>query len=78
MTVTGTVIPNSVWGSNPYTADSDINTAAVHAGLVAIGGTATIRIVDMGTVSSFTGSSNNGVNTLNYSAPYCGIRLTTV
>lgn len=74
MTIIGSS-SGSVWGSNPYTSDSDIATAAVHAGLVANGATATIRVVDMGTVSSFFGSTNNGVSTANYSAPFCGVRL---
>jgi hypothetical protein len=77
ITVTGTSTGN-VWGSNPYTADSDINTAAVHAGLVTVGGTATIRVIDMGTVPNFTGSVNNGVSTRNYSAEFCGVRLTSL
>jgi hypothetical protein len=42
---------------------------------VSVGATATIRVIDMGNVTSFTGSTNNGVSTRNYSAEFCGIRL---
>jgi hypothetical protein len=51
----------AIWGTDVYTDDSDIGTAAVHAGLItfAAGGTVTIEIADG--QSSYTGSTRNGV-----------------
>jgi len=56
----------SVWGSDIYTDDSSICTAAVHVGLIASnrGGTVTIEIRPGR--ASYLGSTRNGVTTLNY------------
>jgi hypothetical protein len=57
---------DSVWGTDVYTDDSSIGTAAVHAGIItfAAGGTVTIRILaDPG---SYTGTTRNGVTSLDY------------
>ena len=49
-----------VWGSNPYTDDSSVCTAARHAGAIdKTGGLVTITI--SGGKSSYTGSTSNGV-----------------
>ncbi|MDB5386406.1 MAG: hypothetical protein JWM11_2052, partial [Planctomycetaceae bacterium] len=62
--VTGRV-DGVVWGAGPYTSDSDIGTAAVHAGWVKEGETRvlTVRIVDGTKEASFSGSTANGVAT---------------
>jgi hypothetical protein len=75
ITVTGS---NSGWvgGSNPYTFDSAMARAAVHAGLVAVGETATIKRWSMGVVSGFTGSTQNGITTSSWSSATCGVYLT--
>ncbi len=54
----------SVWGSGPYTSDSSLAAAAVHAGRVAFGETKEVRIrmVDMQGMT-IRGSSKNGVET---------------
>ena len=55
----------SVWGSHPYTADSDICRAARHAGLIAEGGgRVTLRMG--GAEPRFEGSRRNGVSTTDY------------
>lgn len=56
----------SVWGSGPYTDDSSICTAAVHAGRIqfATGGVVTARIVPG--LARYAGSARNGVTTNNY------------
>jgi outer membrane protein OmpA-like peptidoglycan-associated protein len=55
----------SVWGSNPYTADSDICRAARHAGLITeAGGRVTLRMG--GAVPRFEGSRRHGVTTTDY------------
>ena len=55
-----------VWGTDVYTDDSSIGAAAVHAGVItfAAGGTVTIRILPGR--SSYTGSTRNGVTSLDY------------
>lgn len=65
----------TVYGSNPYTDDSDLGTAAVHAGLIKTGETATIERYDAQVYSSYTGSSRNGVTTSTYSSPWCGFKI---
>lgn len=56
----------SVWGTDVYTDDSSICTAAVHAGEITImlGGTVTIEI--LAGLSSYTGSERNGVTSNDY------------
>lgn len=50
----------SVWGSNPYTGDSNICVAAVHAGkLTATGGTVDVKVV--AGQDSYEGTTANGV-----------------
>ena len=59
---------DSVWGTDVYTDDSSIGTAAVHAGLITFtaGGTVTIRILPG--QSSYTGSTRNGVTSGDWDA----------
>jgi len=52
----------SVWGSGPYTGDSDICTAAQHAGITGPDGGA-IEVVRRPGQASYAGSSRNGVTT---------------
>lgn len=56
----------SVWGSGPYTDDSSICTAAVHAGLItpATGGTVVITIA--AGADAYQGTTANGVTTSDY------------
>lgn len=54
-----------VWGTDVYTDDSSICTAAVHAGLIGLaGGTVTIEI--RAGASSYQGTRRNGVSTNGY------------
>jgi hypothetical protein len=58
-----------VWGTDTYTDDSSICTAAVHAGRIpASGGAVTIEIRPG--LSSYVGSTRNGVTTYPYAAWY--------
>ena len=52
----------SVWGSGPYTADSNMCTAAQHAGVIGDGG-GVISLIERPGQSSYSGSSANGVTT---------------
>ena len=56
----------TVWGSDPYTADSSICTAAVHAGKITVekGGEVTIEI--RGGRSTYGATTRNGVTTYPY------------
>jgi hypothetical protein len=62
----GTV--GTVWGTGVYTDDSSVCTAAVHAGRITLarGGSVTIQMRDG--QSSYTGSTRNGITSLNYPA----------
>jgi len=55
-----------VWGSGPYTDDSNIARAAVHAGKLKNGETGWITIRIMPGQSSYSGSTANGVETNEY------------
>lgn len=74
--VTGSVSGGSVWGSNPYTDDSDFNKAAVHAGLITAGQTATIRKTSWGSLTRFPSTTKNGITTSNWSSSWCGVYIT--
>lgn len=57
---------DTVWGTDVYTDDSSICTAAVHAGKItrAAGGTVTIEITPG--QEAYIGSARNGVTSSNY------------
>lgn len=74
--VTGSLSGGRVWGSGPYTTDSDFNRAAVHAGLVSVGESAIIELHQAGYLNNYVGSSRNGVETLSYPSYYCGVNIT--
>lgn len=63
--------PGSVWGSDPYTDDSSVCTAAVHAGLITVadGGTVVAEVAPG--AESYRGSEANGI-TSNDFGPYSG------
>ncbi len=56
----------TIWGTGTYTDDSPVARAAVHAGHVAVGAKAVIRLTKSGGRSSYTGSTRNGVTSSNY------------
>ena len=51
-----------VWGTDIYTDDSDLSTAAVHAGVLAPGETGIISVEMTGPQTGFTAGNRNGVN----------------
>jgi hypothetical protein len=51
----------NVWGSDVYTDDSDIPTAAVHAGVLKPGEKGTITVTIVKSPEQYTGSARNGV-----------------
>ena len=76
--ITGSTSGGSVWGSNPYTDDSDYAVAAVHAGILQPGETKYIRITDLGTFNAFTGTTRNGVTTRDRTTNWDAVFLTLV
>jgi LCCL domain len=63
--ITG-VAEGQVWGSGPYTRDSVMGAAAVHAGLLKPGETAVLRLTVMPALKSYPGTLRNGVTTSDY------------
>jgi hypothetical protein len=63
--VTGAV-NGSVWGTDVYTTDSNLASAAVHAGVLKAGQTKVIRVKIVGSPPTFQGSSRNGVSSSAY------------
>ena len=51
----------SIWGTDIYTGDSAIATAAVHAGIVKAGETGVVRITVEKPLARYQGSARNGV-----------------
>ena len=64
--VTG-AIQGSGWGSGPYTADSNLASAAVHAGAVKVGETKVVKVRLVQDPGTYAGSTANGVSTNPYS-----------
>ena len=61
----GSTGSGAVWGSGPYTADSRICRAALHAGAIGAGG-GTVTVTPAPGQGSYQGSVMNGVPTQNY------------
>jgi hypothetical protein len=76
--ITGSTSGSTVWGSNPYTDDSDFSVAAVHAGLVLPGETKYIRLTEVGELTGYTGTTKNGVTTKAWDTPWNGLYITLV
>ncbi len=56
----------SLWGTDIYTGDSVLATAAVHAGAVKAGETAVVRVTVMPPLAAYQGSVRNGVTSHDY------------
>ncbi|MEQ8785689.1 MAG: LCCL domain-containing protein [Pirellulaceae bacterium] len=56
----------TVWGSDIYTDDSDLATAAVHAGALKVGEMGAVRVTLLPGRHSYRGSTRNGVVSLDY------------
>ena len=68
VTLPASGVASEVWGTDIYTDDSSIGSAAVHYGLItfASGGTVAIRILPG--QASYTGSLRNGITSSDYAA----------
>ncbi|MBL4807657.1 MAG: hypothetical protein JKY31_10260 [Rhodobacteraceae bacterium] len=60
-------LTGSAWGSGPYTADSNICTAAVHSGVISMDGGTVVAFIAPGQ-TSYSGSPANGISTSNWGA----------
>lgn len=56
----------SLWGTDVYTGDSVLATAAVHAGAVKAGETTVVRVTVMPPLAAYQGSVRNGVTSHDY------------
>ncbi len=59
----------SVWGSDPYTADSNICAAALHVGYINAGEPGLVTVLRLQGLDSYWGSENNGVTSQDW-GPY--------
>jgi hypothetical protein len=57
-----------VWGTDTYTSDSSVCTAAVHFGLIGFGPGGEVTIEVQPGMAAYTGTTRNGVNTIAYPA----------
>lgn len=63
--ITG-VTEGQIWGSGPYTRDSTLGAAAVHAGLLKPGESKVLRLTVVAPLKTYPGSVRNGVTTSDY------------
>lgn len=56
----------NVWGTDVYTDDSSVCSAAVHAGLLSLAQGGAVRVFVGAEQIAYAGSSRNGVSTMNY------------
>jgi hypothetical protein len=54
-----------VWGTDVYSDDSNVCAAAVHAGIIGLGGGA-VRVLPREGIEAYRGTTRNGVTTLDY------------
>ena len=59
-------IGGSIWGTDVYTGDTDLATAAVHAGALRVGETAVLEVRIVPSPPQHLGSARNGVTTSNW------------
>jgi hypothetical protein len=60
----------AVWGTDVYTDDSSVATAAVHAGVLAVGETKTVTVTILPGQSSYPASARNGVSSASWGGWY--------
>jgi len=59
-----------VFGSGPYTLDSSLATAAVHAGVLKVGQTADVQVEIVASPPAFPGSTAHGIRTIPWPRPW--------
>jgi hypothetical protein len=68
----------TVWGTDIYTGDSDLGTAAVHAGAVQIGETAVVKVTVVEPQSQYHGSTRNDITSHSYGSFGTAYRIDAV
>ncbi len=68
----------SIWGSDTYTDDSDMGTAAVHAGLLRPGQVGIVQVTIVRGLSAYTGTRRNGIASSSYGEWTGSYRLSLV
>jgi hypothetical protein len=63
--VTGSA-SGSIWGTELYTSDSHLGTAAVHAGLLQVGQKGVVRVTILPGQPIYEGTTKNGVTSASY------------
>lgn len=58
-----------VWGSDPYTGDTPIGSAAVHKGLITFAAGGKVTVERLPRRAFFAGSENNGISSYEFDAP---------
>lgn len=66
-----------VWGTDVYTADSDLATAAVHAGVLRPGETGVVQVEFLPGQGRYVGSRRHGVQSIDYGAYSLSFRFLT-
>ena len=59
-------LAGAVWGTDVYTDDSNIATAAIHAGVLRLGETKTVTVTILAGQGSYSASTRNGVTSSNW------------
>ena len=67
-----------LWGTDVYTGDSSLGTAAVHAGLVKPGESAVVRVESVAPPPQFAGCLRNGVTSHDFGRYGSAYRLAAV
>ncbi len=65
----------SVWGTDVYTTDTTLATAAIHAGLLTPGQTASIKVSIVPSPQVFIGTTRNGITSAGYSQYPAAFRM---
>jgi hypothetical protein len=61
-----------LWGTDIYTSDSDLGSAAVHAGVLQPGEQGTVRVTIVAPIPVFTGSTRNGMTSATWTPGWSG------
>ncbi len=67
-----------LWGTDTYTGDSALAAAAVHAGLVKVGGSAVIKVSVVAPLTQYQGCLRNGVTSHDFGRYGSAYRLSAI
>jgi hypothetical protein len=61
-----------LWGTDIYTSDSDVGSAAVHAGILQPGEKGVVKVTIVTPIPQFTGSTRNGMTSAPWTPGWSG------